>query len=969
MLIKLFIFEDKKIIHKNIMRKNYVKLPLLIAALYFGGDLHAQSTQDTTAKENKIEEVVVIGYGTQKKVDLTSAITTVKAADIAKTPSGQATQSLQGKVAGVQIIANGSPGEAPKMNIRGVHSINGDNQPLYVVDGLFVNNIEFLNPNDIQDFTILKDASASAIYGVLAANGVVVITTKGGSYNRKPKLTYDTYYGSQYANNVIKMANAEQYTNFALESGSQFEIDAINAAIERFGRSRVNPNLPNVNTDWYKEALRIAPIQSHSLSVDGGSEKVAYSLGGNFFTQDGILNMKNSYERFNVRTKIDAKATSWLTVGTVINYTRGEKYDDEGSAWQQIYYAVPVMPVYDPLFKDATVRPYADAQILGYRGHDNPFSLMDNVDKLGIQKSLNFNAYAEISLLPKELTFKTTLSYNNRNISERLMELPYFVNSEKAFERTLAQSSITRNNATYEDYIWDNTITWNKTLGNHGFTLLAGTSYADQSYKFMGMKGYFFKGSLFSRYNESTWYINNASPDGRTTSEGEPYRFYRTSYFGRISYKFLNRYIAYATLRNEGSNKFPNQKTINLPAFGLGWVVSEESFLKNVSWMNLLKFRAGWGRLANDAVNASRANTPFAVNTVFADTYVPAYQFTTYKDDVRREYTEETNVGLSSEFLNRRLTIEADYFIKDTKSMVIPVQPIIGSEVSYKNVGTMRNKGYEISAGWRDKIGEDWGYNINGNFSHIKNEITNLNGQAFIARGSGDFPQRLVVGQPIDVFYGYDVIGVYQNHAEVNADPTAVYANTNQGAGTVKPGYFKYRDMNGDGKIDSDDRMYLGSPVPTYYYGGSLGINYKSWDLSVAFYGQGGNKILNRNRGEVIKTTGRNIDADFAINRWHGEGTTNEFVSSEGYRQSWNNNKLSKFWLQDGDFFRVQNIQLGYTLKTDGIPEMRFTLTADRPFMWTKSENLMNPEVANNGVNQDVYPTPSVVSVGYSIKF
>ncbi|WP_346985694.1 SusC/RagA family TonB-linked outer membrane protein [Chryseobacterium sp. POE27] len=953
------------------MKQSDLKYSCLIAVLYFGMNVNAQTTPgDTVAKEQKIEEVVMIGYGKQKKIDLTSSVATVKAADIVKTPSGQATQALQGKVAGVQIISNGSPGEAPKINIRGVHSINGNNQPLYVVDGLFVDNIEFLNPNDIQDFTILKDASASAIYGVLAANGVVVITTKGGSYNRKAKLTYDTYYGYQYANNVIKMANTEQYTNFALESGSQFEIDAIGASIQRFGRSRTNPNLPNVNTDWYKEALRIAPIQSHSLSVDGGSEKIAYSLGGNFFSQQGILDMKNSYQRFNVRAKVDAKATNWLTVGTVINYTRGEKYDDEGSAWQQIYYAVPVMPVYDQLFTDATVKPYADAQVLGYRGHDNPFALMDNVDKLGVQKSLNFNAYAEINLLPKELTFKTTLSYNNRNISERLMELPYYVNNiGNGFQRTLDQSSITRNNATYEDYIWDNTLTWNKTIGKHDITLLAGTSYADQSYKFLSMKGFFFNGSLFSRDNESTWYINNASPDGRITSEGQPYRFYRTSYFGRLSYKFMDRYIAYATLRNEGSNKFPNQKTINLPALGLGWVISEESFLKNVSWINLLKFRAGWGRLANDAVNANRANTPFAVNTVFADTYVAAYQFTTYKDDVRREFTEETNIGLSSEFLRRRLTVEADYFIKDTKNMVIPVQPIIGSEVSYKNVGTMRNKGYEISAGWRDKIGENWGYSINGNFSHIKNEITDLNGQAFIARGSGDFPQRLVVGQPIDVFYGYDVIGVYQNQAEVNADPTAVYANANQGAGTVKPGYFKYRDINGDGKIDSDDRMYLGSPVPTYYYGGSIAVNYKNWDISVAFYGQGGNKILNRNRAEVIRTTGRNIDANFAINRWHGEGTTNDYVSSEGYRQSWNNQKLSKFWLQDGDFFRVQNIQIGYTLKANGIPEMRFTLTADRPYMWTKSKNLMNPEVANDGVNLDVYPTPSVISMGYSIKF
>ena len=230
-----------------------------------------------------------------------------------------------------------------------------------------------------------------------------------------------------------------------------------------------------------------------------------------------------------------------------------------------------------------------------------------------------------------------------------------------------------------------------------------------------------------------------------------------------------------------------------------------------------------------------------------------------------------------------------------------------------------------------------------------------------------EFRQRLVVGQPMDVFYGWDIVGVYQTQAEVNADAVAQYAN-GQSAGTVKPGYFKYRDVNGDGILDANDRVYLGSPVPTYYYGGSLGMNYKNWDLSVTFYGQGGNVILNRNRAEVFRTAGRNVDAELAINRWHGEGTTNEFTSSEGYRNGWNQ-RNSKFFLEKGDFFRVQNIQLGYTLKSSSLPEMRFTITADRPYLWSKSKVLMNPEVASDGVDLGVYPTPSVFTFGYSIKF
>ena len=954
--------------------KNTLKATSMIAVIYlFTGyqELSAQAKKDSI-KERQIDEVVMIGYGTAKKVDLTSSVATVKSTEIVKTPAGQAAQALQGKVAGVQISSFGSPGDTPKINIRGIRSLQGDNQPLYVVDGLFVDNIDFLNSNDIQDFTILKDASASAIYGVKAANGVVVITKKGESYNKKSKISYDTYFGVQKASNVLKMANAEQFANFALESGNASEISSIDAAIQRFGRSRINPYLPDVNTDWYKETLRLATIQNHSLSVDGGTDKIAYSLGGDFFTQDGILKMKNSFERFNIRAKIDAKATNWLTVGGIINYSRSEKYDDESSAWQQIYYAVPILPVYDYSYTGTYPNPYADAQLLGYRDHQNPFATLDNVDRLGIRKRLTFNTYADVSILPKELNFKSALSYNSRKDDERIMVLPYYVSG--SFQRTLDQSSIDRNNISYENYIWDNTLTWNKTFGKHNITLMGGTSFSDESYLNVRASGKFYKGSPFSRYDESTWYMFNTDPDTRTVNDSDandvalqPYRFYRTSYFGRLSYKYDNKYIVYGTIRNEGSNKFPDQKKINLPAFGASWVVSEESFMKDISWINLFKLRAGWGRLANDAVAANRASTPTATTSIFNDQLSTGYYFSTFKDNVKREYTEETNVGLSSEFFNRHLTLEVDYFVKDTKNLVIPVLPIVGTEVSFANVGSMRNKGYEISAGWKGKIGNDIGYFINANYSNIKNEMTSLNGQSFINRGEPEFQQRLVVGQPIDVFYGWVVNGVYQNTSEITSDPTAQYAINNQGT-AIKPGYFKFKDMNGDGKIDSDDRVYLGSPVPTYYFGGSLGMNYKNWDLSVAFYGQGGNKILARNRGEVIKTPGRNIDAEVAINRWHGEGTSNEFPSSEGYRQLWNQ-RMSGFWLEDGDFIRIQNIQLGYTLKSSSLPEMRFSITADRPFLWSKSNNLMNPEVGNNGVDTTTYPTPSVFTFGYSIKF
>lgn len=945
------------------MKKTYLRFPCLIASLYFGANFQAQVKQDSALKEEKIQEVVIVGYGKQKKVDLTSSVVSVKAEEIQKTPAGQVAQSIQGKVAGVQISSFGAPGDSPRINIRGINSLSGDNQPLFVVDGIFVDNIDFLSSNDIQDFTVLKDASAAAIYGVKAANGVVVITTKGGNYNRKPSVVYNTYYGFQRASNVVKMANAEQYTNFVLESGSNAE--RIADAIQRYGRSRQNPNLPAVNTDWYKEGLRTAAILNHSLSIDGGSKDVSYSIGGDFFSQDGILKMKNSFERYNIRAKVDVKARPWLTTGASFIYSNSTKYAPEGSAWQLIYNAVPILPVYEENLNGAYPHRYANARNIGYRSSQNPFALMDNSDLLGIRKRTTASVYADFSIIPRELTFKTTLSYNNKDDNERLMYLPYF--ADNLLQRTIPQSSIERKNYVNENYILDNVLTYSKKMNHHDITLMGGISYRDDYYKMFSGKGYFVDNGTFSRGIEQTWYLQNTDKDTREASD-DGGRFYGISYFGRVSYKLMNRYIAYATFRQEGSNKYA-QKYVNLPAVGLAWVVSEENFLKSSSTINLLKLRAGWGRLANDAIAINRPSRLITNQTVFNDQLFSGGLATTYQDNLGWEFTEETNAGLSLELFNRKLSIEADYFVKDTKNLAIDVLPIIGNEesISRRNVGSARNKGFEVAATWKGNINEDFRYTISGNFSRIDNSITSLAGQPYINRGQAEFRQRLTVGQPIDVFYGYVMDGIYQNQAEIDADPVAVAANQ-VAAGAVQPGFIKFRDLNGDGVLDANDLTYIGSPIPKFYYGGSVSLSYKNVDLAVSFYGQGGNVILNKNRGQVLWTNGNNIDADLAVNRWHGEGTTNENPSAAGYNNPWNQ-KFSKFFLEKGDFFRIQNIQLGYNLKVTGLPEMRFSITADRPYMWSKSKLLFNPEVGNNGVADNVYPIPSVFTFGYQIKF
>ena len=923
-----------------------------------------QTVLNVTLKDDvaSLNEVIVIGYGTQKKADLTSAIATINPEELHSTPAAQLVQGFQGKVAGVQISSIGSPGETPQVRIRGTNSLSGDSSPLYVVDGMFYSSIDFLNSNEIENVTILKDASASAIYGVRASNGVILITTKGGRFNKKAEVTFSSYYGMQSAQNVLKMANAEQFVTFAQESGSASEISSVNQAIERFGRSRVNPNIPNVNTDWYDEVLRVASIENYDLQINGGSESISYALGGNFFLQDGILDMKNSYERFNLRAKVDAKATDWLNVGGNVLFSNAVKYDDEASAWQLTYFAVPILPVYDYNFTEASPSPYSDAREIGYRDSQNPFPLLDNSDKRGERRRTTANFYADFKILKDRLSFKTTLSYNYLGTNERNMLLPYYITDD--YQRSIDNSTITRTNSVVENYIFDNVLTYTNTFGEHDLTVMAGTSFRDDYWRYFRGSGNFDPGSAFLRDNEKTWYIQNTSEDSRTSFD-DGTQYYGMSYFGRVQYKFNDKYLAYATFRSEGSNKYENTY-VNLPAFGLGWEISKESFMKDISFINYLKLRAGWGKLANNAVDASIPISASTISTVFNDTYYNGFQFSTVADDVDWEYTEELNVGLSANLFDNRLSLEADYYIKDTKNLVIDINPLVGTEVSSQNAGSVRNQGIELAATWNGKISKNIGYNISGNFSTVDNQITGLAGQPYINTGTAEARQRLIVGEAINSFYGYEIEGVYQNEAEIAADPN-VQAIIAEGT-AINPGYFKYKDLNNDGTIDASDRKVIGSPVPTYYFGGNIGINYKAFELNMAFYGQGGNVILNTNRMEVIRTQGRNIDAELAVNRWHGEGTTNEFPSSEGYRNLWNQ-KLSEFFLQDGDFFRIQNIQLAYTLREEKLPEMRFTLTADRPLLWTKGYNGFNPEVGFDGRDSQTYPTPSVYTFGVTVKF
>ena len=918
-----------------------------------------QTTIDITLEEDieSLNEVVVIGYGTQKKADLTGAIATVKSEEIERTPNSNVAQSLQGRVAGVQITSNGSPGDSPTVRIRGVGSYAAGNNPLYVVDGMFYDNIDFLDSSQIESFSVLKDASSISIFGQKGTNGVIIIETKRGSREQKPVFTYSGYTGFQNAQNVVKMANAEQFVTMAYESGSDADIEFVENAIARYGRSRVNPNIPNVNTDWYKEVLRVAPITSHNIGVTGGSENVNYSLNASYFSQEGILDMKNEYERFNIQSSVDVKVSDRLKIGTNAIFSNATKYNPENSAWFQTYFAVPILPVYDELNVDANPIPFSDARVLGYRGSQNPFPVMTfNNNRLRIKKILA-SINMEYQIIPDKLKFRSAYSHDFSDISERNVRLPYYITENSQRE----VSSIRRANVEYSNQIWDNTLTYTDSFGDHNLTVVAGSSYRDEQGNDFAATGNNIQGIGL----ESSWYLNFADPTSFSNQVSEiGDRFYAMAYFGRVEYNYKNKYLLNATLRTEGDSKFPKEIWVTTPAIGLGWVLTEENFMQDNGIFDFLKLRASWGQLANGSLgDSSGTRTVSTITTAINDVATAGIISSSNYTDLEREILEETNLGITARLFDSRLSLEADYYIRDTKKLVIPVDQPIVSNTILENVGEMRTQGVEIAANWSQTLNDNWSFSVGANIATLKNEMTKINSDAgYFDTGRAEFRQRSMIGEPIEAFFGWEVLGVYQNNEEVQNDPIAV-------ANDLVPGDFKFRDVDGDGDIDAHDRVVLGSYLPSFVYGGNVQVSYKQFDLSVSFAGQTGNDILNRKRGEVLFTNDTNMDADFAINRWHGEGTSNSYPSSEGRRKAWNQ-RMSTFFVEDGSYFRVQNVQLAYTIPSnklgDNMPEVKLIFTADRP-LTLFNYNGFNPEVAN-GIDRETYPIPAVYTFGVNIK-
>ncbi len=912
---------------------------------------------------SQLEEIVVVGYGTQREKDLTSSISTVKSDEITKTPTSQAMQSLQGKVAGLQIVSSGEPGKGPTVRVRGVGTLEGDSKPLYVVDGMFLDNIDFINPADIASISVLKDASAAAIYGVRAANGVILVQTKQGSYEQSGTITYDGYYGVQKAQNILEMANTEQFTRYALATGADADAAFINNAFQRYGRNRANTSLPNVDTDWYNEVMKAyAPQQSHTLTASGGTSDARYSVSAGYFKQDGLVKeIQNSFERFNFRAKIDVDAKDWLKVGGNINVTRSEQHVASNSIWGLTYFAVPIIPVYDENNTLATPNKLANARSLGYRSRQNPYFNMLNSDNQNLVGRMLGNFFVDVDLIPNKLTFRTAYNYTYSSLNARNINLQY--NDGVQFN----ESSLYKANETSFDQIWDNVLTYNESFGKHSFTAMAGYSVRTESFRRINLRG----DSLYVNPtfdNEELWYYSNLGQEINTDASGDGgSSFNGASYFGRLAYNYGDKYLIYGTLRRDGTNKF--QKKWGLfPTLGLGWVVSEEGFF-DVQGVNFLKLRGSWGKLGNANVDAAvgqptYANQVVAINDNQESGTTVLKQYSILD---RWETTVETNVGLTAAFLDNRLSVDVDYYVRDTEDAAVTIiLPLVRASVR-RNLAGFRNQGLELSANWNDEISSDLKYTVGINFATLKNEVTSLGGQQYLDAGSAEFRQRSIIGEPIRAFYGYEVLGVFQNAQEItnsglNGDFVSDYS--------IAPGDFHYKDQNDDGIINDLDRVVLGSFLPSFTYGFNLGASYKKFDLSANFQGQSGHKILNRKRGQIIFTTDANLDAELVENLWDGEGSSNKYPSAAGLRKGYNQ-AMSDYFVEDGSYFRIQNVRLSYSIPRSTVlgrelPEVRISLTAEKP-LTVFSYNGFNPEVAD-GVDNQTYPIPAVYTVGLNIK-
>ena len=900
-----------------------------------------------------LAETVVIGYGSAKKRDLTGSITNIKGDEIANKPVANPLSALQGKVAGVQVINSGRAGEDPEIRVRGTNSINGY-KPLYVVDGLFNDNINFLNPQDIESMEILKDPSSLAIFGVRGANGVIIITTKKAKVGQT-RVNINGSFGFKSVPNQIEMVDAAGFK------------ELYNEQLRNEGNPEFDFTGWNGNTNWQDEIFQTGFITNNNVSITGASEKHSFYLGAGYaYEQGNIKNEKHS--KITLSVSNEYKLTDNFRVGFQFNGARILPADTKTVT--TAVRATPVATVFNDQYGLYTTLPeFQKAQM------NNP---MVDVDlKANTTRAENYrgsgNVYAEWDFL-KHFQFKAMFSmdYASNNSRKFTPIIQVYDASAEGSIVTLGDGKTGVSQAkqtemkTQSDYL----LTYANTWGDHSLTATAGfTTYYNKLENLGAARA---QGvGLVIPDNPDKWYVSIGDA-GTSTNESTQWERATVSMLGRILYNYKGRYLFNGSFRRDGSSAFSytGNQWQNFYSVGAGWLISEEEFMKDITWLDMLKLKGSWGTLGNQNLDKAYPAEPLLSNAYSAvfgtpSAVYPGYQLSYLPNaTLRWEKVEAWEVGAEANFFRNRLHLEGVYYKKTTKDLLAEVPGISGTVPGIGNLGSIENKGIELAINWRDQIG-DWNYSIGGNLTTIKNKVLSLvqEGYSII---SGDKSQSYTMaGFPIGYFYGYKVEGVYQNQAEIDNSPKNTLA-------TVTPGDLKFVDVDGNGEITPADRTMIGDPTPDVTYGINFSVGYKNWELGVDMMGQAGNEIYrtwdNYNWSQFNFMKQR-------LNRWHGEGTSNSQPLLNMKHTI--NNLNSEYYIEDGSFFRIRNVQLAYNfdktlLSRIGVQALKLYANIQNLKTW-KHNTGYTPELGGTaiafGVDNGSYPMPVVYTFGFNLTF
>ena len=956
----------------------------------------------------QLDEVIVVGYGTQKKSDLTGAVSSVSGDRLRNTVTANVDQALQGRVPGVQVTQNsGRPGSAVSIRVRGTSSITGSNEPLYVIDGVQIQGdgargagfdwgggaggqqrnsaspLAALDPNDIERIEVLKDASATAIYGSRAANGVVIITTKRGQKG-DARISYNGTYGIQSLPKKLDMMDLRQYADYNTQVASQ--IQGINAD-ERL----MDPSLLGTGTDWQDAVFKEAPIQSHSLSIAGGTDKISYAVMGGFFKQEGII-IGSGFDRFNIRTNLESQVKSWVKVGANIAFSNTDEVitlsDGGDGVIAQALQSPPTLPVrqIDGTFGGPPVGQGGSAQV-----GSNPVALAQVRNNTLTRQTINTNFYADAKII-EGLNFRTELGFNqNHGLSKAF--IPTY--AWGTFINDLSQ--LKHRNEQGFGWQFRNYLTYNRTIEAHSFTAMAGQEAIYSSYE----------GSEFFKMNFATNTVQtpNQGDNSSIPTNGWMGANTLTSYYGRVNYNYADRYLLTATMRGDGSSRFgPNNKWGYFPSASFAWRLINESFMPQTGVLSDLKIRASWGLTGNQGIpNYAFGSSLRGINSRYGMSYM---NNRIANPDVKWESTETYNLGMDISFFNNRVTIEADAYQRFTDGMLLQVAiPNYlgggggGVGAPYANVGSMENKGLELGINTINIDSEKFNWTTGINFTMNRNLITELDRTYFqgLYWYSGfDQVTRTMVGQPVGTFYGYKAEGIFTSQEEILNSPIQVAQDENPETNYyherdgVWLGDVKFKDVNGDGVIDSNDQTIIGDPNPRFTFGFNNSVSYGGFDLSIFLQGVYGVDIFNyqRARNEGMMSLFDN-QSTTVINRaqiMKDEQGNDYVVNPETNMPRFAqlntnaNNRMSDRWVEDGSYLRVQNVTLSYTLPrslTNRAKVERFRIYANATNLYTFTNYTgYDPEIGafeQNAMMQNIdmgrFPAPRIFTLGVNVDF